>query len=104
MLDRRRAGARPLGVLKECRKAVPFLTAILLNELRHAKGYLRVLVYLPVMLPPASALLLFAYFYDPAYAAVSGQYYPVHPGHDRPPELSRLVRPARPARARRSAV
>jgi multiple sugar transport system permease protein len=37
----------------------------LLNELRHAKGYLRVLVYLPVMLPPASALLLFAYFYDP---------------------------------------
>jgi multiple sugar transport system permease protein len=45
--------------------AVPFFTAILLNELRHAKGYLRVLVYLPVMLPPASALLLFAYFYDP---------------------------------------
>ena len=47
--------------------AVPFFTAILLNELRHAKGYLRVLVYLPVMLPPASALLLFAYFYDPTY-------------------------------------
>ncbi len=34
--------------------AVPFLVAILLNELRHAKGYLRVLVYLPVMLPPAA--------------------------------------------------
>jgi len=47
--------------------AVPFFAAILLNELRHAKGYLRVLVYLPVMLPPASALLLFAYFYDPTY-------------------------------------
>ncbi len=47
--------------------AVPFFTAILLNELRHARGYLRVLVYLPVMLPPASALLLFAYFYDPTY-------------------------------------
>ena len=47
--------------------AVPFLVAILLNELRHAKGYLRVLVYLPVMLPPASALLLFAYFYNPQY-------------------------------------
>jgi multiple sugar transport system permease protein len=46
--------------------AVPFFTAILLNELRHAKGYLRVLVYLPVMLPPASALLLFSYFYDPS--------------------------------------
>ena len=47
--------------------AVPFFVAIVLNELRHAKGYLRVLVYLPVMLPPASALLLFAYFYDPSY-------------------------------------
>jgi multiple sugar transport system permease protein len=47
--------------------AAPFFVAILLNELRHARGYLRVLVYLPVMLPPASALLLFAYFYDPTY-------------------------------------
>src|ERR1700685_981486 len=47
--------------------AAPFFIAILLNELRHAKGYLRVLVYLPVMLPPASALLLFAYFYNPQY-------------------------------------
>jgi len=28
---------------------------------------LRILVYLPVMLPPASALLLFAYFYNPQY-------------------------------------
>jgi multiple sugar transport system permease protein len=47
--------------------AVPFFVAILLNELRHARGYLRILVYLPVMLPPASALLLFAYFYNPQY-------------------------------------
>ena len=47
--------------------AVPFVTAIVLNELRHAQGYLRILVYLPVMLPPASALLLFAYFYNPQY-------------------------------------
>jgi multiple sugar transport system permease protein len=47
--------------------AVPFFVAILLNELRHARGYLRILVYLPVMLPPASALILFAYFYDPQY-------------------------------------
>jgi multiple sugar transport system permease protein len=49
--------------------AVPFCVAILLNELRHARGYLRILVYLPVMLPPASALLLFAYFYNPQYGA-----------------------------------
>jgi len=47
--------------------AVPFCVAVLLNELRHARGYLRALVYLPVMLPPASALLLFAYFYNPQY-------------------------------------
>jgi multiple sugar transport system permease protein len=47
--------------------AVPFCVAILLNELRHARGYLRILVYLPVMLPPTSALLLFVYFYNPQY-------------------------------------
>src|SRR5580658_5665133 len=47
--------------------ALPFVVAIVLNELRHARGYLRILVYLPVMLPPASALLLFAYFYNPQY-------------------------------------
>ena len=47
--------------------AVPFVVAIVLNELRHARGYLRALVYMPVMLPPASALLLFAYFYNPQY-------------------------------------
>ncbi|MEU5562896.1 carbohydrate ABC transporter permease [Micromonospora musae] len=51
--------------------AVPFLVAILLNELRHAKGYLRILVYLPVMLPPASALFLFKFYaYDPSEAGL----------------------------------
>jgi len=51
--------------------AVPFFIAILLNEFRHAKGYLRVLVYLPVMLPPASALFLFKYYaYDPSDAGL----------------------------------
>jgi multiple sugar transport system permease protein len=51
--------------------AVPFFVAILLNELRHAKGYLRALVYLPVMLPPASALFLFKYYaYDPSEAGL----------------------------------
>jgi multiple sugar transport system permease protein len=45
--------------------ALPFLIAVLLNEFRHAQGFLRALVYLPVMLPPASALLLFRYAYDP---------------------------------------
>jgi multiple sugar transport system permease protein len=51
--------------------AVPFFVAILLNELRHAKGYLRILVYLPVMLPPASSLFLFKYYaYDPSKAGL----------------------------------
>ncbi|MFD9126130.1 carbohydrate ABC transporter permease [Kitasatospora sp. NPDC059571] len=47
--------------------AVPFVVAVLLNELRHAKAYLRVLVYLPVMLPPVASVLLFKYFYNPGY-------------------------------------
>jgi multiple sugar transport system permease protein len=47
--------------------ALPFFTAILLNEMRKARGYLRCLVYLPVMLPPVTALTLFLYFYDPTY-------------------------------------
>lgn len=50
--------------------ALPFLIAILLNELRHAQGYLRALIYLPVMLPPASALFLFKYAYDPSEAGI----------------------------------
>ncbi|MCC5574182.1 sugar ABC transporter permease [Microtetraspora sp. AC03309] len=45
--------------------AVPFVIALVLNELRHAKAYLRFVVYLPVMLPPAVAVLLFKWFYDP---------------------------------------
>ncbi|MQY12946.1 L-arabinose transport system permease protein AraP [Streptomyces sp. RB5] len=46
---------------------VPFLVAVLLNELRHGQGYLRLLVYLPVMLPPVASVLLFKYLYDPGY-------------------------------------
>jgi len=45
--------------------AVPFFTAVLLNELRHFKGFFRVAVYLPVMLPPIVSVFLWKYFYDP---------------------------------------
>jgi multiple sugar transport system permease protein len=45
--------------------AIPFLLAVILNELRHLKAYLRFVVYLPVMLPPAVGVLLFKWFYDP---------------------------------------
>ncbi|MEY9845941.1 carbohydrate ABC transporter permease [Streptacidiphilus sp. MAP5-3] len=47
--------------------ALPFVVAVVMNELRHARGYLRVLVYLPVMLPPITSLLVFKDLYDPQY-------------------------------------
>ncbi|MFD4946715.1 carbohydrate ABC transporter permease [Streptomyces sp. NPDC058239] len=47
--------------------ALPFVVAVVLNEFRHGQGYLRLLVYLPVMLPPVASVLLFKYFYDPGY-------------------------------------
>jgi multiple sugar transport system permease protein len=45
--------------------AVPFAVAVVLNELRHAKAYFRLVIYLPVMLPPIVAALLWKWFYDP---------------------------------------
>ncbi|MGW5640241.1 carbohydrate ABC transporter permease [Streptomyces sp. NPDC003832] len=45
--------------------AAPFVTAVVLNEFRHARGYLRMTVYLPVMLPPIVTMLLWRWFYDP---------------------------------------
>lgn len=45
--------------------AVPFVTAVVLNEFRHARSYLRMTVYLPVMLPPIVTMLLWRWFYDP---------------------------------------
>ncbi|WP_394846544.1 sugar ABC transporter permease [Pendulispora brunnea] len=44
---------------------VPFFLAVVVNEMRHLKGYFRVAVYLPVMLPPLVVVLLWQYFYDP---------------------------------------
>jgi multiple sugar transport system permease protein len=58
---------------------LPFAIAVVLNEFRHAQGYLRALVYLPVMLPPASALLLFRYAYDPSDAGIFN--YLLHSAH-----------------------
>ncbi|MFG2824906.1 carbohydrate ABC transporter permease [Kitasatospora sp. NPDC048365] len=45
--------------------AAPFVTAVVLNELRHGRAYLRMTVYLPVMLPPIVTVLLWRWFYDP---------------------------------------
>ncbi|MFE3114013.1 carbohydrate ABC transporter permease [Kitasatospora indigofera] len=45
--------------------AAPFATAVVLNELRGGRSYLRMTVYLPVMLPPVVTMLLWRWFYDP---------------------------------------
>jgi multiple sugar transport system permease protein len=45
--------------------AVPFAVAIVLNELRHMKAYFRLVVYIPVMLPPVVVAILWKWFYDP---------------------------------------
>ncbi|MGW7310108.1 carbohydrate ABC transporter permease [Streptomyces sp. NPDC054835] len=51
--------------------AVPFVAALVINEFRHAQSYLRLLVYLPVMLPPVASVLLFKYLYDPGYGLLN---------------------------------
>ncbi|KQV18726.1 MULTISPECIES: carbohydrate ABC transporter permease [unclassified Kitasatospora] len=58
--------------------AVPFFVAVLLNELRHAKSYLRILVYLPVMMPPVASVLLFKYFYDPDFGLFNSILHTLH--------------------------
>ena len=45
--------------------AIPFVLALVLNELRHWKAFFRVVVYLPVMIPPVVTALLWKWFYDP---------------------------------------
>ena len=45
--------------------AVPFFLAVVLNEMRHARSYFRLLVYLPVMMPPVAAAFLWQWFYTP---------------------------------------
>jgi multiple sugar transport system permease protein len=51
--------------------AVPFVVAVVINEFHHGQGYLRLLVYLPVMLPPVASVLLFQYLYDPGYGLLN---------------------------------
>jgi multiple sugar transport system permease protein len=58
--------------------AVPFAVAIVLNELRHARAYFRLVVYLPVMLPPIVAALLWKWFYDPGPGLFNSALHLVH--------------------------
>jgi multiple sugar transport system permease protein len=44
---------------------IPFVIAVSLNEMRHAKSYFRLLVYLPVMMPPVAAAFVWKWLYTP---------------------------------------
>ncbi|MFI9553442.1 carbohydrate ABC transporter permease [Nonomuraea endophytica] len=44
---------------------VPIVLAVLMSELRRGSGLMRVLVYLPVVVPPVVAVLMWKWFYDP---------------------------------------
>ncbi|MBA2945638.1 carbohydrate ABC transporter permease [Streptomyces himalayensis] len=46
---------------------VPILLALLVSELRRFGGVFRVLIYLPVVVPPVVALMLWRWFYDPDF-------------------------------------
>ncbi|WP_326746307.1 sugar ABC transporter permease [Streptomyces sp. NBC_00121] len=46
---------------------VPIMLAMLVTELRRLGGIFRVLVYLPVVVPPVVALMLWRWFYDPDF-------------------------------------
>ena len=44
---------------------VPLVAAVLMSEVRRAKGLYSALAYLPVVVPPVVAVLLWKFFYDP---------------------------------------
>lgn len=46
---------------------VPIMLAMLVSELRRLGGAFRVLIYLPVVVPPVVALMLWRWFYDPDF-------------------------------------
>ncbi len=44
---------------------VPIILALLINEMRHGKGFFRLAFYLPVMLPPIVTVFLWRWIYNP---------------------------------------
>ncbi|MFD1537407.1 carbohydrate ABC transporter permease [Nonomuraea guangzhouensis] len=44
---------------------LPIFLAVLMSEMRRGSGLMRVLVYLPVVVPPVVAVLMWKWFYDP---------------------------------------
>lgn len=49
---------------------VPLVLAVLMSELRRARGLFSVLAYLPVTVPPVVAVLLWRFFYDASETGV----------------------------------
>jgi len=49
---------------------VPLVAAVLMSELRRGKGVFSALAYLPVVVPPVVAVLLWKFFYDPTETGV----------------------------------
>lgn len=45
--------------------AIPIILALVVNEMRHAKGFFRLAFYLPVMLPPIVTVFLWRWLYNP---------------------------------------
>jgi len=45
---------------------IPILLAVLINELRKYDGLYNALAYLPAIVPPVAAILLWKFFYDPS--------------------------------------
>ncbi len=44
---------------------VPLILALVINEMRHAKGFFRLAFYIPVMLPPIVTVFLWRWIYNP---------------------------------------
>lgn len=44
---------------------VPLILALVINEMRHAKGFFRLAFYIPVMLPPIVTVFLWLWIYNP---------------------------------------
>lgn len=45
--------------------AIPLILALVINEMRHARGFFRLAFYLPVMLPPIVTAFLWRWIYSP---------------------------------------
>jgi multiple sugar transport system permease protein len=45
--------------------ATPILLALVVNEMRHGKGFFRLAFYIPVMLPPIVTVFLWRWLYNP---------------------------------------